>query len=137
MDTLRFMKAEDGFDLLDLKARFAFKTETSISFDIGRWSSTLRIPAGDGKEDRVLSADRPFVFTGIGWIDAHHPCDSPIKAQLRICIPTEYHQFERMESIVKGICEALSIPLEEHCESKFFTSEKVTGIIPPVYLGMG
>jgi hypothetical protein len=38
-----------------------------------------------------------------------------------------------MESIVKAICEALSIPLEEHCGSKFFTSEKVTGIIPPVW----
>jgi len=137
MDTSRFTNVEDGFDLLDLKARFAFKTKASISFDIGRWWSTLRLPAGDGKEDLVWSADRPFVFTVIGWIDAHHPCDSPIKAQVRICIPTEYHQFERMKSIVKAICEALSIPLEEYCESKFFTSEKVTGIIPPVYLGMG
>src|SRR5262245_59195907 len=128
MDTSRFVGAEDGFDLLDLKARFAFKTGTSISFEIGRWSSTLRLPAAEGREDLVWSADRPFVFTAIGWIDAHHPCDSPIKAQLRICIPTEYHQFERMKTTVMAICEALSIPLEEHCESKFFTSEKVTGI---------
>jgi hypothetical protein len=66
--------------LLDLKARFAFKTETSISFDIGRWSNTLRLPGGEGKEEFVWSADRPLVFTVIGWIDAHHPCDSLIKA---------------------------------------------------------
>src|SRR5262249_54391970 len=117
MDTSRFMTAEDGFDLLDLKARFAFKTETSISFDLGRWSSTLRLPAEEGSEDVVWSSDRPFVFTVIGWIDAHHPCDPPIKAQIRICIPTDYHPFERMKSIVTAICEALSIPLEEHCES--------------------
>jgi hypothetical protein len=137
MDTSRFTKADDGFDLLDLKARFAFKTETSISFNIGRWSNTLRLPAGEGKEEFVWSADRPLVFTVIGWIDAHHPCDSLIKAQLRICIPTEYHQVERMKSIVKALCEALSISPEEHCESKFFASGKATGFIPPVYLGMG
>jgi hypothetical protein len=51
MDTSRFTKADDEFDLLDLKARFAFKTETSISFDIGRWSNTLRLPAGEGEEE--------------------------------------------------------------------------------------
>jgi hypothetical protein len=136
MDTSRFTKPDDGFDVLDLRARFAFKTATSISFDLGRWSNTLRLPAGEG-EERVWSLDRPFVFTVIGWIDAHHPCDACIKAQLRVCIPTEYHESPRMQTIVKAICDALSIPPEEHCESKFFHSEHVTGIIPPVYLGMG
>jgi hypothetical protein len=137
MDTSRFTKADDEFDLLDLKARFAFKTETSISFDIGRWSNTLRLPAGEGEEEFVWSRDRPFVFTVIGWVDVHHPCDSCIKAQLRVCIPPEYHRFERMESIVKAICKALSIPPEEHCQSTFFHSESSTGIMPRVYLGMG
>ncbi len=73
MNTSRFTKAEDGFDLLDLKARFTFKTEMSISFDIGRWSDRLRLPAGEEEDGFILSRD---LFEVVGWIDAHHPCDS-------------------------------------------------------------
>jgi hypothetical protein len=109
MDTSRFTKPDDGFPLLDLTARFAFKTSSSISFEVGRIA------------DVHPDDDPAFVFSAfevIGWIDVHHPCDSRIKAQLRICIPVEYHPFERMAAMVKAICEALSIPADEHCESR-------------------
>jgi hypothetical protein len=128
MDTSRFRTADDEFPLLDLTARFAFKTDSSISFEIGRMGSWHP----DDQPDFVISG-----FEVIGWIDVHHPCDSCIKAQLRICIPADYHQFERVATMVKAICEALSIPPEENCESRIFSSDHVTGVLPRVYFGMG
>jgi hypothetical protein len=120
MDTSRFTKPEDEFSLLGrLTARFAFKTESSISFEIGRFSHSR------------------FTFTTVGWIDVHHPCDSFIKAQVRICIPVGYHSVEQMAEMVKTICEALSISSDENCESRVFSSDHVTGIMPNVYFGMG
>jgi hypothetical protein len=128
MDTSRFAKEEDGFPLLDLTAKFTFKTSSSISFHLGRMGSFHPPNQPD------------FVFSGfeeIGWVDVHHPCDSAIKAQIRICIPTDYHSFERMAAMVKIICEALAIPLEENCESTVFDTDHVTGILPKVYFGTG
>jgi hypothetical protein len=128
MDTSRFTTPGDEFPLLDLTASFAFKTDSSVSFDIGRIADCNP----DDRPDFVISG-----FEVIGWIDVHHPCESCIKAQLRICIPVAYHQFEQMAAMVKAICEALSIPPEENCESKVFNSDHVTGIIPRVSFGMG
>ena len=119
MDTSRFAKPEDELSLLGLTARFAFKTASSISFEVGRWSHSR------------------FTFTHVGWIDVHHPCDSFTKAQVRICIPVDYHSFERMAAMVKSICEALSIPPDENCESRVFSSDHVADILPRVYFGMG
>ena len=128
MDTSHFTKPDDGFQVLDLSARFAFKTSSSISFEVGRIADV----SPDGEPDFVFPA-----FKVIGWIDVHHPCDSCIKAHIRICIPVDYHPFECMTAMVKAICEALSIPTDEHCEAIVFDSEHVTGIIPKVYFGMG
>jgi len=127
MDTSRFSKPEDEFSLLGLTARFAFKTDSSISFEVGK-------VADNSPEDDptfVISA-----FTVIGWIDIHHPCDSRIKTQIRICMPAEYHTFERMSAMVKATCEALFIPADEHCISTVFSSDHGTIILPKVYFGM-
>lgn len=132
MNTAPFSTGDSEFDILDLKARFAFKTDTSISFDIGRWSNTLRLPTGDGDEDMVWSADRPFVFHVVGWLDVHHPCDGHIKTRVRIKIPAEYHLFDRMKPIVEAIFKALDIPLDETYETTVFDSDKVTGILQPI-----
>jgi hypothetical protein len=128
MDTSRFTSPTDEFPLLNLTAKFAFKTTSSISFHVGRIADVHP----DDEPDMVVSG-----FVVIGWIDVHHPCDSCIKTQIRICIPEKYHQIERMEDMVKAICEALSIPPDEHCESTIFNSENETGIMPRVYFGMG
>jgi len=128
MDTSRFTKPDDGFPLLDLTAKFAFKTNSSVSFEVGLMADIHP----DSEPDVVICG-----FKVIGWIDVHHPCDSCIKAQVRICIPVDYHKFEHMAAMVKAICEALSIPPDEHCESTVFNGDHVTGIIPKVYFGMG
>jgi hypothetical protein len=132
MNTTLFSSGDNEFDILDLKARFAFKTETSISFDIGRWSNSLRLPINDGEEEEtVWSADRPFVFNVVGWLDVHHPCNGPIKTQVRIQIPVEYHSFDRMKPMVETIFKALDIPLDETYESTVLHSDKSTGIHQP------
>jgi hypothetical protein len=128
MDTSRFTKTGDGFPLLDLTAKFAFKSASSVSFDVGRIADVHP----DEQPDFVISA-----FQVIGWIDVHHPCDSCIKAQIRIRIPVEHHKFEHIEAMIKAICEALSIPSDEHCETTVFNSDHMIRIIPKVYFGMG
>lgn len=128
MDTSRFTKPGDGLPLLDLTATFAFKTSSSVSFEVGKISAVHP----DDEPSFVLSG-----FKVIGWIDVHHPCDSCIKTQIRICIPVDYHKLERITAMVKVVCEALSISLDEHCESTVFSSGHVTGILPKVYFGMG
>ena len=126
MDTTRFKNSDDELPLLDLTARFEFKTVSSIAFEIGR-IETIPIP----------EMDHEFLgFKILGWVDVHHPCDSAINVRVRVCIPTEYHTFERMKAITEKLCEILSIPPEENCESRFFSADNVTGISPRVLLGM-
>ena len=75
MDTSRFTDSNDEFRFLDFTAKFAFKTSSSVSFDVG------------GIEDVPPENEQDFVFTAFvvkGWIDVHHPCDSVIKGQIRI-----------------------------------------------------
>jgi hypothetical protein len=105
-----FATASDDFPLLDLTARFAFKSQSSISFDLGRWSHSR------------------FTFTHVGWIDAHHPCDGHIKTQLRIRIPAKYHVCDQMKSIIHLLFEALAIPSDETYETAFFYSDLVHGV---------
>lgn len=128
MDTSRFTNGDDGFPLLDLTAKFSFKTSSSISFEIGRAGDIHP----DDEPDFVISA-----FVVIGWIDVHHPCDSGIRVQIRIAIPADYHAFERMAEMVGTICDVLSIPPDENRETTVFSCTHVTGIIPKVYFGMG
>jgi hypothetical protein len=132
MNTSGFSRGDHGFDILDLKARFAFKTGTSISFDIGRWSNTLRLPSAEGNEEFVWSEDRPFVFNVVGWIDVHHPCDGHIKAQIRVGIPDEYHSFDRVKGIVETILKALEIPPDETYEATAFNCDNGMVIIQPI-----
>jgi hypothetical protein len=113
---------------LDLTAKVEFKSPSSISFDIGRLSNTLRLPADEDDKEVVFSGERPFVFTVIGWIDVHHPCDGHIKTQLRIRIPAKYHLVEQMKSIIQRVFEVLDIPLDETYEAVFFTCDRITGI---------
>ncbi|MDH4202964.1 MAG: hypothetical protein OEV87_08725 [Phycisphaerae bacterium] len=64
MNTERFNYREDGFklhDFHDLFARFAFKTTSSISFDIVE------------NENYVD-----------GWIDVHHPVEDFYETQMKI-----------------------------------------------------
>jgi hypothetical protein len=113
MDTPRF-NDRDCFTLLDLEACFDFKTETSISFQLGRYS-------------RSRSA-----FSIRGWLDLHHPVHTPYgtKAYLRIALPSQYLQFEhesllsdQLKEIVATVLKALEIPSDEVYEAHFFTPD--------------
>jgi hypothetical protein len=106
MDTTRFAEGDDAFSFLALTANVAFKSPSSISFNLGRWSHCR------------------FVFTHVGCIDVHHPCDGHIKTQLRIQIPAQYHDLDQMKSIINQTFDALSIPLDETYEAVFFAGER-------------
>jgi hypothetical protein len=113
MNTKAFLHCGHGFDVLDLSAKLAFKSETSIAFSIGRPFVTRSGPVGS---------------VCVGWIDVHHPCDGHIKAQLRIRIPPEYHEFDKKKNVIRTVFGALSIPLDETYEATFFSSDNVQSV---------
>lgn len=107
-------KHNDCFALPDLEACFEFKTETSISFQLGRHS-------------RSRSA-----FSARGWLDVHHPVPGEYvpKACLRIALPSGYLRFEHKASlleqfreVIAAVFAALQIPAGEVYEAHFFTPE--------------
>ncbi len=128
MDTSRFGDRDSGFPILDLSARFSFRSATSISFDLGRYSDTLRLPAGGQFGGDFVMKMRPgAVFTVAGRVDVHHPCEGHIVAQLHVVLPAEYHVFERMGEFVGTAFEALGIPSDETFEATFVGPERQTG----------
>ena len=113
MNIAKFQNRE-CFSLLDLEACFDFKTETSISFNLGIHS-------------RSRSA-----FNICGWLEVHHPIqiEYGTKAYLRIALPPQYFVFEhpslqidQQKEIVAVVLEALEIPPEEVYEAHFFTPD--------------
>ena len=108
MNTSRFSHCGHGFTVLDFSAKLAFKSETSISFSLGR-----PIASRDGCVGSISG----------GWIDVHHPCDGHVKTQLRIRIPAEYHDFHQEKRVIHTVFEALAIPLDETYEATFFSSD--------------
>ncbi len=128
MDMSRFVDRDSGFRVLDLSARFAFRSATSISFDLGRYSDTLTLPGGDLFGGEITMNFGPgAVFTVTGRVDVHHPCEGHIKAHLRVVLPAEYHPFEKMRDFVATVFEALEIPSDETFEAKFVSPEQQTG----------
>jgi|GEM_PF-1519874 len=105
-------KHNDCFALLDLEACFEFKTETSISFQLGRHSRSRN------------------AFSAHGWLDVHHPVPGEYvpKACLRIALPSKYLQFEhkallleQFREVVATVFAALQIPEGEVYAAHFFT----------------
>ena len=111
MDTTRFAKGQDAFSVLGLTAKTEFKTASSISFMLGRWSS------------------RRTGFSGVGWIDVHHPCEGHVKTRIRVRIPTTFQEFEQMKSLIAVVFENLGIPADETYESSFFESGPSKGLL--------
>jgi hypothetical protein len=111
METSPFFKPKDEFTLLDLTAVVAFRTHSSIAFSLGRWSGSRH------------------VFTHVGWLDVHHPCEGHIKTLMRVHIPTKYHVFEQMKSIIARVFEVLAIPSDETYQADFFHSDKTNEIL--------
>ena len=95
----------DEIEVLDLIARFAFKSDSSISFLLGRCGDVINLADGYSFDTGPRG-----VFNVIGWLDVHHPCEAHIKAQLRVLLPEEYHKWEQMSQLVKQMFFALGIP---------------------------
>jgi len=128
VDTSRFGDRESGFEVLDLSARFTFRSAGSISFDLGRYSDTLILPGGNLLGgDFIMNAGPGGVFMVIGRVDVHHPCEGHIKTQLHVVLPAEYHLFEQMRVFVSEVFEALGIPSDETFEALFVSPEQKTG----------
>ncbi len=108
MDTTRW-KDGDEFAVLDLVAEFQFKTASSLSFQLGTKSDTLQLSGMD--EPWVLGAGR--VFSVIGWIDAHHPCEGLHRLQLRVGLPDRYVCWESMRDLVPQVKAALGLSPDE------------------------
>ena len=117
MDTRYFHSPEDNFRVLSLRARYTFKTDSSISFDLSHESGgTVEL---------------------LGWVDIHHPCDGEKAAQMRLRLPSEYlgpedvTTLKRMKDIV---FQQIGIPREETFSAVFVFSdieiELVDGLPP-------
>jgi hypothetical protein len=127
VDTSRFGDRDGGFRVLDLSARFAFRSATSISFDLGRYSDTLRLPSGGPfGGDFVMKVGPGGVFKVTGRVDVHHSCEGHIRAQLHVVLPAEYHSFERMRELVATVLEAVGIASDETFEALFVSPEQQT-----------
>jgi LPXTG-motif cell wall-anchored protein len=113
MDTARW-KHGDEFAALDLRARFAFKTTSSLSFELGTLVNrdSPRLPeTGDESWDLLLAAGSMFAI--LGWLDAHHPCDGHHNLQLRVGLPDRYVSWESMRDLVPQVIAALGLPADE------------------------
>ena len=129
MDVSKFNSESDGFELFDYFARFSFKTDSSISFDIN---------------DEDLTPNGGGLITEKGWIDVHYPCDSFYKIRMRIkmqeedfrlkepvyidCHPGDktlsYHDTELMVKYINRILKELKLNASEHYEVNFILGGK-------------
>jgi hypothetical protein len=108
MDTSRW-KMGDEFAVLDLVAELQFKTASSLSFQLGVKGNMLQLP--DMEEPWVLGPGG--VFTVIGWLDVHHPCEGFHRLQLRVGLPDRYACWESMRDLVPQVKAALGLPADE------------------------
>jgi hypothetical protein len=111
MNTERFQKSGDGFDVLDLRARFVFKTPSSIGF-------------------RMIM--RPNDVATIGALQVHHPCLSYIKARIYFQLPMKYCDDKSLVAIGMQAFRELEIPQDETYEFVFDCSETGLIVMQPV-----
>ena len=102
------------YDILDMTASLAFRSATSISFNLSRQSKSL-CPA-----------------RSLGWIDVHFPCEGHIKTQIRVLIPKEYHEPNKLSAITRTILAIAEIPENETYDATFIDPATVTAMTQPV-----
>lgn len=123
LDSSRWQTGQE-FVLLDLIAALDFRSVSSLSFQLGTKGDLLLSP---GMEE-PWAMGPGIVFTVIGWVDVHYPCEGHIKTQLRICLPEKYHQPEQMRELVQQLFQQLGIPDDETYEAHFVAASRQTGI---------
>src|SRR4051812_8231419 len=119
MDIFRFtLPLRGGIKILDFVAEYSWKTESSISFHLGRYDDT--------------SAHKNFVFTVFGWLEVHHPCYDHTRVRIRAKLSAELMQAETQLAIINVIFDELKIPRDETYEADFFVTQDYAGIYQPV-----
>lgn len=95
-----------AFSVLDLDARLAFWSATSISFGV-EWNS-------HDHEEKFRK----------GWIDVHYPCrdrrEGNTKAVVRVSLNEPYPDLRSQYAILDAIFRALEIPEGTPFEALFF-----------------
>ena len=112
MNLDRFNIHEDMFEVLDLQARFAFKSSSSVCFDLGKFS----------KQGGTI----------IGNFQVHHPCEGHIKTFIYVHLPARYLESTSLSDLQKAAFRELSIPDDETYEISIFDAEGWTSIMQPV-----
>jgi hypothetical protein len=107
MDTDRW---HDGAEIaiLDLTARFRFKSALSLSFELGMKDALIELPP-----DCVGAFDGLRGFVVVGWLDVHHPCEGQHRLRLRAGLSDRYVSWESMRDIVQRIIAVLELPADE------------------------
>lgn len=124
MNTEHFNYREDKFklhDSYDLYARFSFKTDSSISFDIVE--------------------NRNYID---GWVDVHHPIEDFYQTRIKICIPEKFillkepkkiysehwqktyiekYDVHEMKRLSELICSKLEIDISKPYVARFILKE--------------
>ena len=109
MNVERFQTNRDGFDILDFRASFDFKTESSIGFQIIRTG-----------------------IYRIGAMQVHHPCSGHIKARIHFQLPKKYCDAKQISEMGMRAFSELEIPRDETYEFKFDSTESGADVTQPV-----
>lgn len=128
MDASRFTDSRDEFPILDFVAAFEAKSDTSVSFMLGRHGDMLKLDDMDEPD----YWGQGVVFTVFGWADVHHPCHGHIKARLRVLLTDDLMTFDKQREIINSLFDALAIPRDETYEADFFSSTCQQAIEQPV-----
>jgi len=102
----RFNSSRDVFNLLNLRAHFAFKSETSVGFLLGS------IPKG--KDSHIV----------IGAMQIHHPCIGHIGAYLYVQLPRRFTEPDILRQLCEATFSELGIPADETYELHYSESSK-------------
>ena len=111
MNTENFAENDGTFEVLDLKAKFEFKSPTSIGF---------RIALGR------------FESTNIGAIQVHHPCSGHIKARVYIQLPKRYNDMRLLVEILQAAFRKLEIPADETYQLSYDATEDGLEMFQPM-----
>ncbi len=137
MDLSKVSKDASGiFPLFDLFARVEMETESSISLAVGRFTNRPSHFPPDS-EWFFESCGPASFFQEFGWIDLHYPCKGHRKVLIRMSLPIEYHEPDRLDTLTKALFVALSIPLDALYVAYYFTAEKPHCTVPKDEFGQG
>ncbi len=75
---------------------------------------------------------RGGVFTCVGRLEVHHPCEGHIKAQVMAILGEQYHHWEKMRDLVQQTFAALGIPADETYEADFVCPAKQSAMLQHV-----